>query len=192
MVTEIRIYFEGDDALRPGFHRFFSEIVENARSRKCRFRLIAANGTPAQDYLDGFKANPAACNVLLLDSDEPITGNAMELCAKKGLASHCGSVFWMVQVMESWFLADPASLRTYYGNEFQESALKGNPNVEQIAKSYVVARLKAATKSTRKKEYDKTGHAPDLLASIRPEIVQASSAHCKLLFDTLRAKLADA
>lgn len=80
MVTELRIYFEGDDGLKPGFHKFFKEIVEAARVRKCIFRLINAKGTPVQDYYNGLKANPDAWNVLLLDSDVPADRNHEELC----------------------------------------------------------------------------------------------------------------
>src|ERR1700733_15387714 len=101
MVTEIRIYFEGDDALRPGFRSFLGQIAEAARSRRCRFSLIAASGTPVQDYRDGIKANPGAWNVLLRDSEEAIP---------KPRPDMPDSVFWMVEIMESWFLADPDAL----------------------------------------------------------------------------------
>jgi hypothetical protein len=33
MVKELRIYFEGDNRLKPGFHAFLNAIVEVARSR---------------------------------------------------------------------------------------------------------------------------------------------------------------
>jgi hypothetical protein len=97
MVTEIRIYFEGDDALRPGFRRFLNQIAEKARSRKCKFNLIAANGTPAEDYRDAIGAHPDAWNILPRDSEGAIANHPSE---------HADSIFWMVQFMESWFLAD--------------------------------------------------------------------------------------
>ena len=40
MVTEIRIYFEGDDALRPGVRAFLNQIAVTARSCRCNFNLI--------------------------------------------------------------------------------------------------------------------------------------------------------
>jgi hypothetical protein len=192
MVTEIRIYFEGDSALKPGFHKFLGEIREAWGSRQCRFRLIDANGTPVEDYRDGMKANPDAWNILLLDSEDAITEPLADLCTRKGLAGFSDSVFWMVQTMESWFLADQEALRKYYGDGFQENALKGNPRVEQIPKTDVQSRLKAATKGTQKGEYHKTGHAPHLLAKIDPELVKSAAPNCKRLFDTLLAKLAEA
>ncbi|HEY1755980.1 MAG TPA: DUF4276 family protein [Bryobacteraceae bacterium] len=190
MVTEIRIYFEGDSALKPGFDNFLREIKAAAEGR-CRFRLIATNATPAADFHTAIKTHPDAANVLLLDSDETIAGDLSVFCEKKRLAGLSSQVFWMAQIMESWFLADPESLKKYYGSGFQENALHGNPNVEHIPKSDVLSRLKAATRGTKRKEYHKTGHAPHLLASIRPDLVTTAAPNCKRLFDALRERLAE-
>ena len=64
MVREIRIYFEGDDALKPGFHRFFSEVIRTARDQRCKIQLVAANGTPEQDYKTALIKHPAAWNIV--------------------------------------------------------------------------------------------------------------------------------
>ncbi len=191
MVKEIRIYFEGDDALSPGFHAFLSQIAAAARFRKCKFSLIAANGTPIRDYHDAIATHPDAWNVLLLDSEEAITGPLPDFCKKKGLPDLSASVFWMVQIMESWFLADPESLRKYYGEGLRKNVLDGNPQIEHIPKSDVLSTLKMATRGTKKKEYHKTAHAPDLLARIDPELVKAAAPNCKRLLDALLARLAE-
>jgi hypothetical protein len=191
MVKEIRIYFEGDDALRPGFRSFLSQIAEAAKLRRCKFNLIAANGTPVLDYQDAIATHPDAWNVLLLDSEEAITGPLPDFCRKKRLPDLSDSVFWMVQIMESWFLADPESLKKYYGDGFRENALDGDPRVEKIPKADVLLRLKAATRATKKKEYHKTAHAPDLLARIKPDLVKAAAPHSTRLFGELLAKLAE-
>ncbi len=94
--------------------------------------------------------------------------------------------------MEAWFLADPESLSKYYRNGFRKDSLVGNPQVEQIPKADVYEKLKAATRGTQKREYHKTGHAPDLLARIDPELVKAAAPHCKRLFNALLTKLAEA
>jgi hypothetical protein len=191
MVTEIRIYFEGDSALKPGFDKFLQGIKTAARSQRCIFRLIATNGTPAADFHTAIKTLPAALNVLLLDSDETIAGDLAAFCDKKRLAGLSDQVFWMAQIMESWFLADPESLNRYYRDGFQKNALDGNPKVEQIPKSDVLSRLKAATRGTKKREYHKTGHAPDLLAKIDPDLVTTAAPNCKRLFDVLLERLAE-
>ena len=93
--------------------------------------------------------------------------------------------------MESWFLADMNSLKVYYGNGFQESALKGNPAVEQILKADVYSRLKRATRETKRGEYHKTKHAPDLLAKIEPSRVRTAAPNCERMFRIILEKLAE-
>ena len=145
MVTELRIYFEGDVRLRPGFRKFFDEIYQGARAIRCRVELIATDGTPVQDFLNALKTHPDAWNVLLLDSDGPINSTREELCLRKGLPSSMSdSIFWMVQIMESWFLTDVEGLRDYFRGRFHESATRGNPNVEEILKVDVISRLHKA------------------------------------------------
>jgi hypothetical protein len=90
MVTELRIYFEGDGKLKPGFHEFLKEIRIAAQSDRCRFRLIDTNGTPVEDFRDALEQTQrhgmSFCliwNVLLLDSDTPHTGSLADLCRRK-------------------------------------------------------------------------------------------------------------
>jgi hypothetical protein len=174
LVTEIRIYFEGDGALRPGFSHFFEELKTKAGVR--RFRLIAG-GSGAEvekDYRIALKQHPDAWNILLRDSEGPVPSESVD-------ENHC----WMVQLMESWFLADPKALEDYYGDGFKRAALKKNPLVEQIPKDDVLDCLNRATRDTQKRRYDKTGHAPDILARIDPIKVRSAAPHCELLFQRL-------
>jgi len=191
MVTELRIYFEGDARLRPGFHNFLREIVEAARNKKCSLDLIATGGTPVQDFRDGLKTHKNAWNILLLDSDMAFNGSLVDLCLSKSLdPSYEASVFWMVQIMETWFLADIAALRAYYGNSLQEEDLKGNPIVENRPKKDVYYGLKSATKETKRGEYHKTKHAPALLAAIDVSLVRAAAPNCERMFRIMLGKLA--
>jgi Domain of unknown function (DUF4276) len=192
MVTELRVYFEGDARLRPGFHSFLGEIVDAARNQKWRLDLIATDGTPVQDFRDALKTHKNAWNILLLDSDMPLNGSRVDLCRSKSLEpSHEALVFWMVQIMESWFLADISALKNFYGNGLQEEVLKGNPNVEEIPKEDVLSRLKRATKSTKPGEYHKTKHAPALLERIDVSLVKAAAPDCERMFRIILGKLAD-
>lgn len=182
MVTELRIYFEGDVRLRSGFRRFLGEIYEEAGARGWRVDLVATDGTPVDDYQSGLKANPKAWNVLLLDSDAPSSRALAEMCSVKGLeSSQVGSVFWMVQIMESWFLADIAALREYFGNRFREAAATGNPKVEEIPKVDVMSRLKSAAGG----EYHKVKDGAKLLEFIDPGKVRKAAPNCDRLFSTI-------
>jgi len=187
MVTEIRIYHEGDRKLKEGFRMFFAALFDGARLLRCRMNLIASGGEPVQDFKDALAKHPTAWNILLKDSDGPDDGRLFSaLHLERSLED---SVFWMVQVMEAWFLADVEGLKRYYGQGLQEAALHGNPKVEEIPKEDVYKRLKDATRTTSKGAYDKTGHAPGLLRFIDPEQVKQASPNCHRIFDTVLARL---
>jgi hypothetical protein len=96
----------------------------------------------------------------------------------------------MVQVMESWFLADTNSLVEFYGQNFNANALPQNANVEKIPKSDVETGLANATKNTQKGKYHKTKHGPKILQLINSQKVRESAPHCQRLFETLFESLA--
>lgn len=193
MITEIRIYYEGDVLLKPGFSAFFAALRDRAREKRCGFDLIATNGTPCQDFQIAIRTRPNAWNILLKDSEGPDSGTlSASLCEQNGWGpSHEESIFWMVEMMESWFHADKDTLERFYGPGFKKNALKANPNVERISKKDLKDGLSAATKGTRKGDYydNKTSHGPKLLASIKPELVREAAHHCQKLFQVVLAKL---
>lgn len=191
MVTELRFYFEGDPVLREGFGTFLSETKNRAREKRCRFQLVAAKGKPADALKAARKTHPSACNVLLLDSDRPDDGRLCDhLCQESGLeATVCDSVFWMVEIMESWFLADPEALTEFYGQHFQKSAVQCSLDVELVPKKDVYSKLKAATRNTVH-QYDKTADAPALLGRINPAKARSRSRNCSRMFESLLARLA--
>lgn len=178
-MKEIRIYFEGDSALRPGFAKFFEEISNRARARGLRWSLVAGRSTAetTKDFRHCLEQNPDVHALLLVDSEgrEP---------------QRSRTAFFMIQCMESWFLADREALRTYFGNEFKEAALPGgaNPgNVESIPKDDVVRALDNASRSTKKGKYSrsKSGHGAKLLALLKPERVRKLAPDCDRLFTIL-------
>ena len=178
MVTKLRVYFEGDDRLRPGFRQFLSEIAEVARSKRCYFDLIATEGTPVQDFQTALKSHPNAWNVLLLDREDP-----QEFERRKKALEGCdpNSIFWMLQIMESWFLADVDALKALFGG----SLPKGNPNVEEIPKADVLERLKKAANG----EFHKVKHGTTLLELIDPAKVRKAARNCDRMFSVMLAKL---
>jgi hypothetical protein len=184
MVSKVRIHFEGDPALREGFSEFFRELTA-ALGRAPK--LIAGKADPFRVFLLALETHPDALNILLIDSEGPDDGKLFEtICQPKGIdARSRDHVFWMVQCMEAWFLADAQALRKYYGKEFREKAVPRNPKVEQIPKKNVIEALKTATKDTSKDPYHKTRHAPYLLRAISPALVKQASGHCRRLFESV-------
>jgi hypothetical protein len=181
MPGELRIYFEGDKSLKAGFDRFFGEIRERARVARCSVRIVATGGTPERDFGIAMRKHPAAWNVLLRDSEGPLQPNRP--------ASLAGSIFWMVEMMESWFPADKDALEAYYKTGFRKDALRANPKVEEIPKQDLIDGLKAATKDTVKGKYHKTKHAPALLQSIKPVLVRKAAPNCERLFKVVLDRL---
>jgi len=193
---EIRIYYEGHRLLKPGFDAFFKALHKQAEAKRSRIRLIAAkSGDEAcDDFAAAQESHPHDWNILLKDSEGPDTGKlSASLCTKKGWRNaDATSIFWMVEMMESWFHADKDALERFYGNGFKRNALKSNRRVEEITKADLQNGLHAATKDTGKGDYyrNKTTHGPKLLAEIGPDRVQNAAPNCKKLFDAILARLA--
>jgi hypothetical protein len=126
-----------------------------------------------------------------LDSDGPADEQrAVDLVATRGWAAvHAGSVFWMIEMMESWFHADKDAIGKYYGDGFKKEALKPNPNVEQISKRDLEDGLKAATRNTKEGPYHKTKHAPALLERIDTDRVRQAAPQCDRMFRAVLARL---
>ena len=195
MPTEIRVYYEGDKLLRAGLRVFFTLLMDRARNRRCNFRLIAAGAGSAarRDFTIAIKTHKNAWNILLQDSEGPAASNlSTKLCQEQNWdESQAGSIFWMVEMMESWFHADKDALEKFYGQGFRKNALKANPKVEEISKADLKDGLQRATKGSKAGGYfdNKTSHGPKLLEAIDPDLVRKAAPNCDKLFTAVLAKL---
>jgi len=189
---EIRIYFEGNKALRSGFEIFFSELKTAAREARSTLELIAAkDGLSA--YRKAERTHGQAWNLLLKDSEESMPENPQQLCERHGInPGAVDRVFWMIELMEAWFLADRDALSEYYGDGFRQNAIGDTADVERVSKADVRDRLRRATRDTSKGEYDKVGHAPYLLEKLDSQRVRDRAQHCRQLFEAVMAKLSQA
>jgi len=185
MPAEIHIYFEGDKLLKPGFDTLFGELKKRARDKRCGFRLInSKSGEEArQDFETALKASRGAWPILLRDSEGPLRRNPA--------VPHRDRVFWMVEMMEAWFHADPAALEKFYGARFQKSVLKTHLNVEKIPKKDLEKGLAAATRKSKKGNYydQKTSHGPQLLAALDTALVRQAAPNCERLFQAILTHL---
>lgn len=86
--------------------------------------------------------------------------------------------------MESWFLADRGTLKTFYGPGFHEESLPSDPSIERIAKADVLDGLARATRKTSKGPYDKGPTSFDILAEVDPSEVERSARHAKRFLDS--------
>jgi len=186
-VRQIRIYFEGDERLRIPFGEFFLRL--DTRLERL-IKPIAANGDPIGKYRIALRQHPDSRNLLLLDSDEDPARKPQVADLPRD------TVFWMVEMMESWFLADRDAIKSYYNDPhpdpgFRESALPAKPQVEEIPKRVVHDGLKDATRDTRKGAYHKTKHAPGILQRIDPDKLKARAPQFQRLCEVLGGLLAN-
>ena len=129
--------------------------------------------------------------ILLVDAETTVTTNQPWEHLKKedGWERPDGTTdeqcHLMVQIMESWFLADKQALTKYYGRQFNTSALPKNQNIEEISKVDVEGGLKKATKKTQKGEYSKGSHSFKILALLDPEKVRKASPYADRFIKTL-------
>jgi hypothetical protein len=84
---------------------------------------------------------------------------------------------FMVQCMESWFLADREALKTFFGQGFNESALPSiQRQIETVEKTDIYQSLENAMKGCKiKAKYGKDEHSFKLLAIINPAVVVSAS-----------------
>ncbi|HEX6750955.1 MAG TPA: DUF4276 family protein [Longimicrobium sp.] len=203
-MTEIRLYIEGGGdkegkaRLRQAFATFLGELNAQARSRRVRWQIIlcGSRNQTYEDFLLALKTHPDAFNLLLVDAERPVEGSPRAHLqapppGDEWDLSHVGDdqCQLMVQVMESWFLADSKVLADFYGQGFAGAALPKNQKVEQIEKSAIMAALAKATRATRKGEYHKMRHSPLLLERLDPAKVRARAPHCDRLWTTVQEKL---
>jgi hypothetical protein len=203
MVSEIRIYCEGGgdsnatkDLLRKGLNGFLRDLVKIARNKRIGWHLIPCGSrfSAYEDFGIALKTHPKAFSVLLVDSEGPVKkknpwAHLLSLHKWKSLGmddSHC---HLMVQAMEAWLIADRGALEKYYGQGFNITAIPKDRKVEQIEKSRLLPALNEATRNTKKGEYHKTKHAPDILERLDAVKVRQAAPHCDRLFKTLAKKM---
>lgn len=202
MVKEIRIYVEGggDGAntkalIKGGFNIFLKELRQIARSKQIGWEIIicGSRNNAFRNFKNALKTHQDAFNVLLVDSEAPVNKTPWEhLKFRDNWDSpgvddeHC---HLMVQVMESWFVADIDALRQFYGQGFKENAIPGNLNVENINKLDLEVTLNKATKDKSKGKYHKIQHGAKLLEQVEAAKVRTIAPHCDRFFTTLAQKM---
>ena len=140
-------------------------------------------------------AGSGAVALLLVDSEEPVAAGHtvwQHLAARRddqwtrpdGVGDD--PAFLMVEVMETWLLADRGALRGYFGRGFRENVIPARPDLEGVSKADVVEALERATRSCRK-SYAKGKVSFELLARIDPARVEEACPHARAFLDRLRA-----
>ena len=178
-----------NSAARQAFQRFFQKA--GLEGRLPRVTLCGSRRSAFDDF-----SNAVARGVndakLLVDAEGPVTADDpwQHLRRRDNWQRPSGSsgedCHLMVQVMESWFLADRDAVADFYGQRFQSGSLPRNPAIEEIPKDDVSKGLNNATRRTTKGEYHKGRHSFELIGMIDPSKVAEASPYAKRLLDSLR------
>ena len=129
----------GNKALNRECRRGFGKFIEKAGAAR-KMPQIVACGSRENAY-ERFKTVLATgyAAILLVDAEGQVAAAAEpweHLKTSDGWDRPSGATdeqcHLMVQVMESWFLADVDALASFYGQGFQSDVLSSNPNIEQI------------------------------------------------------------
>ena len=91
----------------------------------------------------------------------------------------------MVQVMETWLVADRNALAEYFGALFRENAFRQWPDLEDVSKRDVLDALTRATAGCPRR-YAKGNVSFELLERIDPARVEAACPHAQALLRCLR------
>jgi Domain of unknown function (DUF4276) len=192
-----RIYIEGggegqllDTLFRQGWAAFFRSAglegrmprVVRGQGRLRTFDLFITAVT---------NPRPGELPLLLVDSEGPLVGRTAweHLKASDDWDRPTGAsddqAFLMVQVMETWFLADRELLRRHFGASLHDNALRAWPSLEGVPKNDVLSALGRATADCDP-PYSKGKISFKLLAQLSPHQVEAACPNARRLLDRLR------
>lgn len=134
---------------------------------------------------------PDEIPILLVDSEERVAAGQSAWEHLQGQdnwnqppGADDDSAYLMVQVMETWFLADRTALRNFFGPSFNENPFRAWQNLEDVRKDTVLNAMDQATRDCQK-PYRKGRVSFELLGQIDPERVVAACPHARELLDYL-------
>ena len=199
-MVEMYLYVEGGGdtkLLRTACRQAFSQFLAKAGLNGHMPRIVAC-GRRRQAYDEFCTAlRQGKRAMLLVDSEDSITTASPwdHLLHRAGdqwpipPGSTDDDCHLMVQCMESWFLADRDTLRTFFGQGYQENALAAvGTSVEALAKPAVYQALANATRHCKTKApYGKGEHSFLLMSQIEPAKVMGISQWAKRFVERVKA-----
>lgn len=195
-MVRVRIFIEGggtasDEVFTEGWRKFF--VAAGLLGQMPR----VVRGEGREQTFDKFKTalerrRPNELPILLVDSEGPVAAGHsawQHLRNRDSWNQPQGAVvvsaYLMVQVMETWFLADREALRGFFGPRLNENHFREWPDLEEVHKDSALSALERAT-SNCQKPYRKGRVSFELLGQIDPQRVADACPHARALLDFLR------
>jgi len=197
MVT-IKIYIEGGGEgkdLDKRFRQSWTEFFKKAGLPRMPRPVRGKGRTNTHDlFATAIRAKEKdVLPLLLLDSEDPVKeGHTVwqHLKVRDDMDRPAGALdnqaYLMIQVMETWFLADRESLQAFFGSKFKTNKIPQWLNLEDIDKVRIIEALDSATQDCNKK-YAKGKTSFEVLAATNPGKVENACPNAKALLDFLRS-----
>jgi Domain of unknown function (DUF4276) len=192
------LYVEGGGdgkALRSQCREGFRRLLERAGCDKRMPRIVACGGRMrAFQQFEATLRSSEASAILLVDAEAPVEGKDPwdHVRRRPGdgwqrpTSVSAEQLHLMVQLMETWLLADRQTLADFFGSGFREAALPGRAQVEEIPKRDVMSGICEASRGSRKGEYHKGTHSFTLLGRVDPARLSAASPWARRFFEYMR------
>ncbi|MHB9025235.1 MAG: DUF4276 family protein [Armatimonadota bacterium] len=195
----VKVYVEGaghTDFERTKCRQAFSTFFAAAGLTGKRLRTVPCGGR--QSAYDAFvtalnNAGTDELPLLLVDSEDFIIAGQtswQHLKAQDNWDRPTGAsddqAFLMVQVMETWFLADRELLRTHFTGNLIEHHLPAWQNLEAVSKVNILTALERATANCNV-PYQKGTLSFEILAKLDPNKVEVACPHARSFLQRLRA-----
>lgn len=193
--TRVMLYVEGggeterlQEPLRSAFHKFLEGLPRQPRIACCGGR-----GETLRDFRNGIRDNPNQVHVLLLDSETEVTTRPKAHIESEFKPEDVPDIadehyHLMVQVMETWILAHPESIRMAYPFDADLSAVPHISDYERVSKAAAIDTLTRATGGKYSRD-NKRLAAARILQHARAETVADKVPHCDRLIAHLESVL---
>lgn len=184
-MVNVTVYVEGggdSKELHIRCREGFRKLLERSGFGGRMPRLVAC-GSRSQAY-ESFctahrNANRGGIALMLIDSEDPMTDietTWTHLKRRDGWKRPDGAddkqVLMMTTCMETWIIADRAVLKSFYGQNLQESGLPFVANLESRPRDAIQGALAHATRNCGNK-YEKGKRSFRILAELTPDTLSA-------------------
>lgn len=179
---------EGHSRCREGFRKLLVNSGFSESRRMPRLFACGGRGSAFDDFKTALsKRKPGDFVALLVDSEDPMRDaeKAWEHLAgrddwEKPADADDDQVLLMTTCMETWIVADRATLRTHYGRNFRENDLPPLANLEGRGRQDVQACLERATRNCTN-AYAKGKRSFVVLAALDPTALNSLPSFARMI-----------